>query len=481
MKFLPRILSVIVSVVLCAQTASAMDHEAWLPSRVKKAWGANSLLRLKAGKGSIGDFVQDGSIGAGKPVGFYEDEYGIGAVIAVEVTEHGGKFCPRSLHCANRGCKDWSNLFVHYSENHINIDPTSCVWLCEPGYSGAGCKDVVTLNADDTVLDPKAGGVFSNIGVIQDRDQYYNRLSTPVFGFWQKDKRGYAGADWDDLDVAVVLGAIKFLEHGILAAPVRLECYQDCWSYIKEAYVPDGAKTKLLCAAGYTSNSGKTDCIPLTPDLIEKDAFLRQNAGKKFCSGWDEAQFSMEIHELILDEKADCVKFLCKDRLKAFPAKGSFACDDCSTSIRGGQSAKTGLCIQCDRAGQYFDTDADECALADAFTVTDLKYGRNKTENDMKNLSEQCWTKVVPSEYISCVTGGGNSGGLVVVPIDDNQGPIIIPVGPGGGNGGNSGGGTSGGGSSGGGGGGTSGGGGGGGDGKPLNLKTADDANMQVI
>ena len=399
MRFLSRFLLSVLPIIMCAQTVYAGT---WFYKTQVSNLVANKWYKGGVENGTpAGDFILSGTAGRGRRVGWLNDEYGVGAVVAVDIDEHGARFCPRSLHCNNKNKRNWSDLYVMYSEGHKNRDETSCVWLCEKGYFGANCKrGVREYRADDTLLHPKKeGGLWGGTDVIQDKNYSGHYHGLPVF--WTYEKYG-------DEASTIFLGVVKFLDHGVFVAPVRLDCHSedgsDNNSWPSDIFIPNGEKTKLLCMDGYTPNAKGDDCVPLTADFIAQDEFLKKNNITEYCDGWDSAEFNLAYHQLAIDEDNKCVKFLCKDSTKAFPARGNYACEECGTNIRGGQSRETGLCVQCDRVGQYFDKDTGKCALADAFTTTDLQYGRGKTVNSAGSLTTQCWTKVIPSEYIDCVT-----------------------------------------------------------------------------
>ncbi|HOY47288.1 MAG TPA: hypothetical protein PLZ05_01640, partial [Alphaproteobacteria bacterium] len=48
------------------------------------------------------------------------------------------------------------------------------------------------------------------------------------------------------------------------------------------------------------------------------------------------------------------------------------------------------------------DSNTSTCQSADAFTKSDLQYGKNVTKND-KTVTDQCWTMVTPDDYRKCV------------------------------------------------------------------------------
>ncbi len=364
----------------------------------KSAWGASTSGRGTTG--GAGDFVIDGGTGMAK-LGTCNDEYALVAVVAEQIVEHGGYFCPKQLQCTNKKRKNWSDLHM-YAPGGFSIG--KCAWLCEDGYTGVNCqKHVAAVPGTDLPTNTSDGGIFSGVSLLQ--EGCWNGGSVQdasanirVFHKWETD----SGEDH-----VVMLGVIDFLEHGVKAAPVYVRCKGENGktnrSWINDLGLYSGGQTKLLCAEGYMANSTGTDCTRATAQTLELKGAVKE-AGKSFCLDWDETKYDSSIHTI--DLSGDCIKYFCKDSTKAFPGSGDFSCVDCTGNIRGGQDKKTGLCVKCDQPGQYFDVDSGECKNARAYTTFELQYGKGKTKATAGALENHCWIYVSPEDYKICVEKG---------------------------------------------------------------------------
>ena len=368
-------------------TVSGSAYSAWMNGVPTQVYGNVS---------GAGDFILAGSIGKGGGHGTYDDEYAIVGVVAMQIVEHGGYFCPQQIQCANTNCnrRSWSLYF-----NPTGYSADKCVWLCEKGYSGTNCSKLVNVVAGSTVETNKSG-LFGGLdlktsGGEDDGTEHANY----AFSTWFDKSTEYS----QERDV--LLGAVEFKAHGIVAGPVSINCKADskCGnnSFVSDVSRYSNANYKLLCAEGYIPDSTNSECIPLTQQMF--DLMVAMGDKKSMCSGWSQDAYNGEIHRL--DTEGDCVKFFCKDSTKAFPASGNFECEDCARDIRGGQDPKNGQCVVCDRVGQYFNTDTSACANADAYKKSDLQYGKGKTKDSDADVDNQCWTKVTIEEYAPCVKG----------------------------------------------------------------------------
>ncbi len=413
MKLNYVILSALSCLLIGADFASAKVDD-----KYAKAWGLDGNPEMTT---AVGDFIIDGALKMGGSSGTYGDEWGVVALVAEQAVEHGGYFCPYQLQCANKHCKGSSWLRVFEPTGY---EKSKCAWFCEKGYTGTNCgKQKVATTGMNTPTTTSDGGLFSGVTMKQSgKDKNDKYSSVLIFGtsvdsksnasFWQKmvnwnvhkkyNRQGY-----------FLLGAIEFKEHGIVAAPVYLACYAEhrhknkSWVEGLETLVNGG---KLLCAEGYTPNSSDTDCILATDEMLAVSTAVDE-AGKEFCTGWDETAFDSKIH--MLDTSSDdCIRFWCRESGKAFAGPGDKQCVDCATGIKGGQSKLDGTCVKC-QSGEYFNQSEGKCLSAAAYSKTDLQYGKDKTKNSGADLEDQCWTILTPDEYRECVENGG--------PVENNE------------------------------------------------------------
>lgn len=349
---------------------------------------------------NAGDFIRAGALGLNASPGTHSDEGAIVAIIADRINANGGYFCPWQIQCANKR-KYTTSPTSYYTPN--GVSSANCMWLCKDGFSGANCGELtVAYDSDTRTLDT----VFGAPGVKTDGGSNGNlSANVQVFTkFWRNDFRGVNGADGkkenDKGEVNNVLGVVKLLDHGVMAAPVQVACQWQNWKDVTSfvGTVASCSDPVLLCQEGYTPNSNKTDCVPVTEDML-------QTKGKTFCPGFDREKFRSAEH--VLDTSgSDCAKYFCKDAGMAFTSATDHTCAECSTGVKGGSNPKDGTCVKCS-TGQYFEAKTGECESAGAYSNLDLVYGKGKDRNTQKDLDKQCWTILSPANYKSCVETGG--------------------------------------------------------------------------
>lgn len=366
------------------------------PDSLVDIWGAGYDATESAG-----DFIIGGCTGKSCTHGTHDDEWAIVGIIANKITEHGAYFCPYQLQCANKKWKlrSWTMYYHPYG-----FDVSKCTWLCEPGYSGTNCATPANAVAYCDKRSHKAAlksiffgrqrffgnadnAVFHNIK-LKDAGKDEGQVENEIIGFRSKGKD--PECDW-------ILGVIQFLEHGVIAAPIKVCCGRDKFpsidSFVDTVYKVNGSQ-KILCATGYTANDTKTDCVPVNPDICGIQDM-------NMCANFDKSGYDSSIH--YLEQHGDCAKFFCSEPGKAFPAIGNYSCEDCATGVKGGANSTNGVCVKC-QTGQYFDKDSNSCLAAKALTKTDLQYGIGKTKNT-SDIRQQCWTQVTPEEYQKCING----------------------------------------------------------------------------
>lgn len=333
--------------------------------------------------GSAGDFILAGGLGKGGQHGTHGDEWAVVGMVANTIVEHGGYFCPYQIQCANKRKKRKTWTMYYHPTGYSRV---GCTWLCEPGYGGHNCASQTTVSTCDT----KNYGTGSG--------QKFNGLSLKTSGGDADQKEGEVSGFnqfGSDPEHDVILGIVKYLEHGVIAGPVQIKCGRNNWkdidSYVESVLAATGQQ-KLLCAPGYTANAGGSDCVPISADLCATQ-------GMTFCSNFDRSKYDSSIHTL--EPAGNCAKFFCTDRNKAFPRAGDFTCADCSSGVKGGASTANGVCVQC-QSGEYFDKASNSCKSAAAFSKTDLQYGKGMTKNNTA-VDDQCWTLTTPEDYRGCV------------------------------------------------------------------------------
>lgn len=348
-----------------------------------RAWGYNGETGTN---GSAGNFVIAGSTKKNSVHGTWDDEWGVVGVVATKIVEHGGYFCPYQIQCANKWGKKASWTQYYFPNGY---DSSKCAWLCESGYSGENCAPQAgtPVNCDMTVYNTSNDGKFSGISV-KTSGKNDNQREGDITGFNQ----------WgSDPECDVVLGVTKFLQHGVIAAPVRVCCGRDNWkkndSFVDSVYAAPG-KQKLLCAYGYKANSTGTDCEPVT-EQCKLDNTV-------FCENFPRESFNSSIHTLVYADSG-CAKYFCSEVGKAFAAAGEFSCEDCGVGVKAGGNPLNGVCVKC-QTGEYFDQKSNSCKAAAAYSKSDMQYGKGQTKNTVA-VEDQCWTLVEPQDYADCVRG----------------------------------------------------------------------------
>lgn len=348
------------------------------------AWGWQSGATPQS---TYGDFILVGGLRK-TAHGTYGDEYGLVGMIATQIVEHGGYFCPYQLQCANKAGKKktWTEYY-----KPTGFSTNKCAWLCEPGYSGTNCMqaDTTAKHCDNKQQTSSSSGKFSGLSM-KSSGERKGMAESEIVGF----------AQWgSDPECDVILGIVKFMEHGVVAAPIQACCGRDNWrkvdSFVKSLGI--AGKEKLLCATGYKANAAGSDCEP-----ISVDACNTQNT--KFCDGFTREGYDSSIHTM--QTVGGCVKYFCSEPGKAFASAGSTQCVDCATGIKGGSNPSDGTCVTC-QTGKYFSEGT--CKDANAYSASDMQYGKGKTKNSSTTLASQCWTVVDPKEYKTCVEKGGKS------------------------------------------------------------------------
>lgn len=355
-------------------------------------WGYGTRdSKGSTGNTSAGDFILAGGLGKSGQHGTHGDEWAVVGMVAKTIVEHGGYFCPYQAQCFNKRGKrrSWS---TYYSPNGANN--VGCHWICEPGYAGVNCiSQTSPSTCDNKIYGPASGGKFAGLSLKTsggDADRKEGEI--PAFDTWMEDHGHHREVD-------IVLGIIKYLEHGVVAAPVKITCGSDNWkgidSFVRAVELPMTNIQKLLCAPGYKANAGGTDCEPINADLCATE-------GMSFCSNFSRSGYDSSIHSI--ESSGSCAKFYCTNASQAFPKANDFTCVDCATGVKGGASTINGACVQCE-TGEYFDKPSNSCKPASAYIKPDMQYGKGKTKNNT-DVKEQCWTMVEPDDYKACVLEG---------------------------------------------------------------------------
>lgn len=356
---------------------------------IKKAWNYYSF---DIDNGTTDDFMADGGVGEKSKTGNWacksfdkENQTaskGFAAVVAQKIVEHGGYFCPSQVQCDSRNRGDGQHVvwFSWYNPN----GKKGCAWLCDEGYAGVDCAPVSGVNCSDKTykLTNNDTSAFGAISMYQNYKQKTRKKdckdmpekidsNIPYFEVKTNPAKG------------VVLGVTKFLDHGVIAAPIKLECAhrnkERAW--FNRVSLADG-KPRILCAEGYR---------PLNDDCIAIDRALCENPTMKFCDGFLSDKYDMTQHTIDTDTVNKCKRYRCTDDTMAFASATDTTCSvKCVTDIKSGVNTKTGLCEKC-KTGEYFKEKENKCVDAKKYSKDELQYGKSKRTEDSE-ITEQCWT-----------------------------------------------------------------------------------------
>lgn len=318
----------------------------------------------------------------------YDDEWAVQMLVAMKVTKTGAMFCPVQVEGKN---KNKGNAWTEYASAGSN-----CVWLCKNGYTGEECA---TEAAAGTTCDPTKlqASNYSSIRRIASGANIED--SVAMFGFNNNNSCGVHKKQEHD----IILGVTRWTPsgHGAFVQQLVVRAERSGWKHMDSwaaIYPAGGAPEILVCKNGYKPNAGSTDCEEINMNIC---------AQAQACSGWSNAGFDEQVHVMMQPAGQSCYEFRCAQQGYAFQSTAERKCVECSSSMRDGAHPVSGLCIKCD-IGKIFNSETGACDDADAYSKTDMQYGKGRTKDNTK-LAAQCWTIVAPEEYTVCVRGGGAS------------------------------------------------------------------------
>ena len=327
-------------------------------------------FRIKEGWACCGGTVEAAEID--------KDDQAIMAFVAHNITEHGAEFCLTEITVASG-----PQFSLWYQEP--NWPGLGCHWFCEPGWDGEACQS--QTNSDSAC----------NITNFKERirevaaNKYTGNDALAVHGARQGVAEFMAVFDsgyvWGVYPHEIVLGAVGFMEHGIVAKPISLGAVGDAPKITWLTSSGATGKQKVLCAQGFTAddrcnvsskNCGKT----MWCDAKRGNEYYKEGTHKKQINGF-------------------CETFVCADTSKALNDK--YECVDCpSNGLRGRcdviSKPAFGKCVDCG-IGQFFNPATCECDTARRLSVSDMQYGARQSDV----VANQCWTKNDTASYKECV------------------------------------------------------------------------------
>lgn len=312
------------------------------------------------------------------------DDGGTLMLVARDVNANGARFCVTTVQGER---KKKGNAWTLYFE------PTQgqkCFWLCKPGYGGDGCS-AASAGCDSTTIKREDFNSYSMSRTVATEAQTY------MFHWDENDKCGRNSSDEHDM----ILGISGWTQsgHGAFAQPFMVRGTRDGWKN-NNGYVnvwKTGEPT-LLCKSGYTLNGAKNDCEAI-------DA--TQCGLNELCpsGGWTQADFKQGQHELKWSDANKCNEYRCTTAGHGFASATSKTCGDCGTAPKNGVHPTTGVCVKCEN-GQKFSN--GNCVSTTQYSQSDIQFGKGKNRDAVKDLFEQCWTKVDVAEFKTCVTSAAS-------------------------------------------------------------------------
>lgn len=279
------------------------------------------------------------------------DFQSVDIAVAVEIYEHGAKFCRIQL---QHNWNKWDTW----------VAPESCRTICKNNFYGDGCRETKVSDCE-----------------FKDFSQLFDKSAKPspyknqtIDGFYVSPKGSKAR------DV-VLLEIVSKDKNSVVVAPV--EFFGADSDYKKITAINRRGEEIKLCAQGYELKDGQCVLTSVCADpLINLD----------WCGSWDGYAFNEDYHETI--KVNSCKQYRCKNSNEGFDGLSTKRCISCGETKKSGV-LDNGVCKKCN-TGQVFDKDElDGCKEASNIS-------REKLLNGIYNVGK-CWMKSSPSEYKSCV------------------------------------------------------------------------------
>lgn len=329
-------------------------------------------------------------------------EYPLLMMVAHKINENGAYFCPIQAELHNRT----NTVFSSPLKNQ------TCIWLCREGWTGHECQTSADSFTGACDITPFLRENYNNTAV--NKQNYNNNLyqniewQIPYFNSSYSVNCNSAHSLWDAIvgkrEHDILLAINKWLDSGN-GAFVRQMIFRVAQKSKTEygivVYPASGSMDILVCKNGYKPNLANNDCEPINPDKC--------NAAKistEMCPNWNATLFDEQQHTW--QYNGNCYTFKCTNPNMALMSSQNPTCTQCEQNLRTGIHPENGTCVQCEM-GQMFNESAessDYCVQATALSRTDLMYGHKNTKNTAPaKISDQCWTKIDPTEYRECILG----------------------------------------------------------------------------
>jgi hypothetical protein len=305
-------------------------------------------------------------------------KYGLATtvLIAREIYENGGKFCPTRITASS--ASSYENVTLYYRDNPM----FTCYTICKPGYYGNTCEKSGT---------PSVCGNINYESVLKDKlkidtksDTSLSSYSINAFGAGQEFS-GY-GLSRVETYQLTTLGIIGYVPYGVVVAPIKVSAS----GMSNTVSVSTNDRTTTLCANGYKIENGA--CVK--PENCPRIIVVHPNQNDEtaweinFCPGYE--NYDETKHYLVKNNT--CYSYFCK--------KGGFDPDsnrkDCIED-----------CGNTKKSGVLENRDCEICLDNKIFngeSCVDYKYRLYAKDllDGIQNIGK-CWIKSSPSEYKDCV------------------------------------------------------------------------------
>lgn len=407
--------------LLAATNAFGLDVEGIMNNAfTAPQWGGTSTVTfqfckvhaLEGTESCIGASAKQNCKSKGINARYFTDEYATQMMVARKITDTGAFFCPTQIEGRN---EDKGDTWIAFGDL-VGGDSSRCTWLCKEGYTGVECKNT-EANNDDCDISLLKRENFSSIKRLASGPS----VSVPEFGSSKPD----CGVNKTQ-EHKMILAVTKWTTsgHGAFVRQMMVRAERTGWDDMvswASVYPAGNSGEVLVCKNGYKPNATKTDCVAIDSNICN---------AQQLCDGWD--GFDENIHRFYVPtmsaslstgnltvgtkspaQKTLCYQYRCLEAGTAFVSSSNRSCAPCVNDARDGVSPADGTCIKCG-LGQIFDENAlssGYCATADAYSKTDMMYGKGKTKSNVPNIKNQCWTMVDLQDYLNCVKGiltGGN-------------------------------------------------------------------------
>lgn len=377
----------------CASVNLSDTANANIRKYVQNMWGVVSDDEAKCVDFDIPDTTMLGPVVRKSGAGYVS----ILALLAVDVSEHGAEFCASQLSSVGTAgvMAGFQEVVWFLPKDNKEL----CFWVCDAGYGGERCSDRNSTFVDDVVLKRSA---FSDLQVAEVFTDEGNFVETNAI-YWP-----YGSFNCNEVVKSAhygLWGVVDFTSdgHGVITAPLVVRSsYPSSGRNIENLFNAKLAvadfenKRKVMCASGYVADGD--NCV-LASEANGDNGGSSGGTEVGPCTGWESLPGSKSSYKKYYISEKKCYEYRCLDGSEGFRSSADRACISCYGTSRGVNS--NGVCITCPD-NMVFDITQDKCRSGVGYTKQDLLYGRNKTVTST-DLSNQCWTKTIPSEYEQCV------------------------------------------------------------------------------